>query len=245
MSTDGARIGVDEARRNRLLAALPGPVLELFCERLERFELHRGRQIYRADETIEMVVFPLTGAVSLIAETPEGDSMDTRIIGHDGFVGLPVFLGTNQMPMRATCQVPGDGLAMRADDFRALLDEDRVRDIFQYYTQMAMVELSQTLLCNRVHNLIERTARWLLELVDKVEEVDFHLTQEFFAIMLGVTRPQITIVAGGFRDAGFIDYQRGQVQILDREGLERTACGCYQVVRQELQRLLAAEPSYD
>jgi CRP-like cAMP-binding protein len=110
---------------------------------------------------------------------------------------------------------------------------------------MAMVELSQTLLCNRVHNTTERTARWLLQLVDKVDEVDFHLTQEFFAIMLGVTRPQITAVAGDFREAGFIDYSRGQIQILDRAGLERTACACYDIVRTELERLIATEQSYD
>jgi CRP-like cAMP-binding protein len=238
-------ISRQQARENRLLAALPAAALDKFCEHLEPYELTHGRRLYEADEPITMVVFPLTGAVSLIAETPDGDTVDTRLVGHDGFVGLPVFLGTGQMPMRAMCQVSGHALAMDAQDFRGLLAEDRVREVFQYYTQMAMVELSQTLLCNRAHTTTRRTARWLLELSDKVGEVDFHLTQEFFAIMLGVTRPQITTTVGSLRDAGLVDYSRGWIQITDRDGLEATACACYVIVRRELERLLVAEQPND
>jgi CRP-like cAMP-binding protein len=242
---DRAAIDPRAASGNRLLRALPPHVLDEFCEHLTRFEMPQAHPIYEPDERIDAVVFPLSGAVSLVAETSEGETADTRLVGRDGFVGLPVFLGTFRMPMRAVCQVPGVGLSMSADDFRSLLDRDRVAELFQYYAQMAMVELSQTILCNRMHNLEKRTARWLLELLDRVDEVDFHLTQEFFATMLGTTRPAITTVASAFRRQGLIDYSRGQVHITNREGLEQTTCECYLIVRTELERLISAEPAYE
>ncbi len=233
------------ASGNRLLGALPERVLDAFCEHFSRIQIPHGHVVYTPDERIDSVLFPLSGAVSLVAETSEGQTADTRLVGRDGFVGLPVFLGTFRMPMRAVVQVSGEALSMRADDFRSLLEQDRVTDLFQYYTQMAMVELSQTILCNRVHNVERRTARWLLELIDRVDEVDFHLTQEFFATMLGTTRPAITNVASEFKRQGLIDYSRGRIEITNREGLEAVTCECYFIVRGELERLVSAEPTYD
>ncbi len=233
------------ALRNRLLGTLPTPALDAFCERLSRFDMPQGRVIFGLDDSIDTVLFPLSGAVSLVAETSDGQTADTSLVGRDGFVGLPVFLGTYRMPIRAVVQVPGVGLSMGAQDFRSLLALDGVAERFQYYTQMTMVELSQTILCNRVHNIERRTARWLLELIDRVDKLDFYLTQEFFATMLGTTRPAITNVASSFKRQGLIDYTRGQIEITDRSGLEAVTCECYFIVRGELERLVSAERTYD
>lgn len=236
------RVEPATARANRLLRALPPEMLSAFCERLHPFEMTHGMRLFDADQQIDRVVFPLTGAVSLVAETSEGDTSDTRLVGPEGFVGLPVFLGTFRMPMRAVCQVPGHALAMRAEDFRELMVLDGVPDLLMYYTQMAMVELSQNILCNRVHKLEQRTARWLLELGDRVHEADFDLTQEWFAAMLGTSRPAVTSIVHALRERGLIDYARGRIQIVDRAGLEGVTCECFFVVRDELDRLIASEP---
>lgn len=236
------RVEPATARANRLLRALPPEMLGAFCERLIPFEMTHGMLLLDADQRIDRVVFPLTGAVSLVAETSDGDSSDTRVVGPEGFIGLPVFLGTSRMPMRAVCQVPGHALAMRTEDFRELMVLDGVPDILRYYTQMAMVELSRNILCNRVHKLEQRTARWLLELGDRVHEDDFELTQEWFATMLGTSRPAVTSIVHALRERGFISYTRGRIQIADRTGLERVTCECFFVVRAELERLIASEP---
>ena len=232
-----------EARRNRILSGLPEPEFEQIRASLRRFDMTHGIVLFSADEPITSVYFPLTGAVSLIAELPDGQSTDVAVVGNEGFVGLPVFLGTRQIPMKAVAQVPGAALRMGVREFTAALDRGgQLGSLLMRYTQMRMVEMGQTILCNRVHDVAERTARWLLQLDERVEEAPFELTQDFFATMLGTSRPSVTIAAGHLRDAGLVEYSRGVIHVLDREALEAVACPCYRIIRDELDRLLAAEP---
>jgi len=231
------------AKRNRILAALPGAEIEPMLPDLREIQLPHGRVLYASDEPIRRVYFPLTGAASIIAESPDGESCDVAVVGNEGFVGLPVLLGTGQVPMKAVTQVPGSALEMGVQEFRGHLHSARkLHRLLTYYTQMRMVEMGQTVLCNRVHPVEQRTARWLLQLDERVEEAPFELTQEFFATMLGTHRPSVTLAAGHLRDLGLIDYSRGSIKVLDRDGLEAASCACYRVVRNELDRLLQAEP---
>jgi CRP-like cAMP-binding protein len=198
--------------------------------------------LHGADEVIDRVYFPLSGAASVVAETAEGDSVDVQLIGTEGMIGLPVFLGTHRLPMRAVAQVPGEVARIGADRFRDLLLLDgRLPALLMRYAQMVLVEISQTVLCNRAHPLRERTARWLLQIDERAREAPFELTQEFFATMLGVHRPAVTVVASELRAEGLIDYTRGTIEVLDRDGLEGAACSCYRIIRNELDRLLSVE----
>jgi len=234
---------LDRVRRNRILAALPSDEITPMLGQLREIELRHGRVLYESDNPIRHVYFPLTGAASIIAEAPDGESCDVAVVGNEGFVGLPVFLGTGQVPMTAVAQVPGSALEMGVEDFRGHLDSGgKLHQLLTYYTQMRMVEMGQTVLCNRVHPVEQRTARWLLQLDERVDEAPFELTQEFFAAMLGTHRPSVTLAAGHLRELGLIDYSRGSIEVLDRDGLEAASCACYRVVRDELDRLLRAEP---
>jgi CRP-like cAMP-binding protein len=228
--------------KNRILAALPRDCLDRLRPDLSVFALPHGRVLFEANEDIEHVYFPVGGAVSIIADDPEGASVDVAIVGNEGFVGLPVFLGTHRMPMKAMAQVPGDALRMDSASFLREVDRGgELVSMLERYVQMRMVEMSQTILCNRVHPLEQRVARWLLELDDRVEEIPFELTQEFFAVMLGSPRPKVTTCAVELRERGLIDYSRGAIEILDHKRLEQVSCGCYRLVRDELDRLLSEE----
>lgn len=234
---------LDRVKRNRILTALPADELAPMIDELREVELRHGRVLYESDEPIRHVYFPLTGAASIIAESPDGESCDVAVVGNEGFVGLPVFLGTGQVPMKAVAQVPGSALEMGVEAFRIHLDSGpKLHQLLTYYTQMRMVEMGQTALCNRVHSVEQRTARWLLQLDERVDEAPFELTQEFFATVLGTHRPSVTLAAGHLRQLGLIDYSRGSIEVLDRDGLEAASCPCYRVVRDELDRLLRAQP---
>jgi CRP-like cAMP-binding protein len=208
------------------------------------FEMHHGDVLYEADEPITNVYFPVTGAASIIAQDPDGRSVDVAVVGNEGFVGLPVFLGTDQIPTKALTQVPGGAIRMSASAFREeIAHGGKLVDLMMRYAQMRMVEMSQTILCNRFHGIVERTARWLLQLNERVEEAPFELTQQFFATMLGANRPNVTEAARALKERGLIDYSRGTIDVLDAEGLEAASCDCYRIVRDELDRLLETGPS--
>ena len=230
---------VEHTQRNRILRAVPHDELAGVEDDFVVVEMEHGDVLFEPDAPIESVHFPLNGAVSLVAETAEGHSADVAVVGNEGFIGLPIFLGTEQMPLRAVAQVPGAALRLPTDRFRRLIAaSDTLKAILLRYTQMRMVEMAQTILCNRVHPVEERTARWLLQLDERVEEAPFELTQEFFAVMLGTHRPSVSLAASKLREAGLIDYSRGVIEVLDRDGLEAAACACYRIIRNELDRLL-------
>lgn len=232
--------GYEEAQRNRILRALPLDELALVGDEFRVIEMGHGDVLLEADAAIEAVHFPLQGVVSLIAETAEGHATDVAVVGNEGMVGLPVFLGTERDPFAAVTQVPGTAVRLPRNAFQELLARSAaLRTLLMRYTQMRMVEMGQTILCNRVHPIVQRTARWLLHLSERAHEAPFELTQEFFAVMLGSHRPTVSLAAAELREAGLIDYSRGVIEVVDADGLEAAACPCYRIIRDELDRLLA------
>jgi CRP-like cAMP-binding protein len=167
-------------------------------------------------------------------------TVEVATIGNEGLVGSPVFLGAERGTTQALCQVSGQALKMRVDDFQhTLRDHSELHEIVERYIQALIGQISQSTACNHVHTMQERMCRWLLMTHDRVGVDEFNLTQEFLAEMLGVRRPSVTVCAGILQKAGLIRYQRGHIQVLDRAGLEACSCECYEVVRQEFDRLLA------
>jgi CRP-like cAMP-binding protein len=177
-----------------------------------------------------------------------GKAAEVGVVGKEGMLGLPVFLGTDRSSGQSFSQVPGESLRLGADAFRAAIQRSRALvDLLHRYTQALFTQVSQSAACNSLHSIEERCCRWLLMTHDRVETDEFVLTQEFLAIMLGVRRASVAEVAGKLQQAGLIHYRRGQMRILDRQGLEATACECYSVIRAEYERLLPyltpSEPS--
>lgn len=228
----------DDPRANVILAALPRTELDRFADDLEFVHLPRGTDLEAPNEDIEHVYFPTAGIASIVAVGENGESVDTTMVGREGMTGLAVFLGTGQMPVRTMVQLPLDGFRLSADVLRDELERRGVLvALLHRYTQVVMVSMAQLILCNRVHRLDQRAARWLLQVDERVEEAPFEVTQEFLAEMIGTQRPSVSLAVRQFKDDGLIAYSRGQISILDREGLLGRACSCISIMHEEEQRL--------
>jgi CRP-like cAMP-binding protein len=224
--------------RNRLLHGLPVEDRARLGRRMQLVRLAAGQQLVETGAPARTVLFPESAVVSMIATMRDGTSVEVATIGVEGLVGLPVLLGTDGLPMTVLAQVAGEAWRMDAEVFRhELARTSALRIVADRYLQGLIVQIAQTVACNRLHPVGERAARWLLMTADRVGADEFHLTQEFLATMLGVHRPSVTVAAGELQRDGAISYHRGQVTITDRDRLEQASCECYRVIRSEFDRL--------
>jgi CRP-like cAMP-binding protein len=229
-----------ELQSNRILKAVPEATRRGIAPLVEIESLRRGHVLQPADQEITHCYFPLDGVASLLVTEASGKSVDTAIIGREGFVGLPVFLGTGQMPAQAMVQVDMRVAAVPAADLRRILSEEApLADLIQRYTQVVLVELARLVLCNRVHSLDQRLARWLLQLNERVDGgTPMDLTHEFLAEMLGTERPSVTNALGTLTRLGVLTNDRGTIAVRDAAALEAGACDCFATIRDERVRLV-------
>jgi CRP-like cAMP-binding protein len=235
-----ARTNTELARQNRLLRALPPQALRRLMPTLEVVELPFRETLIAQDAPIRFIYFPLSGIVSLINSLEDGASIEVVTVGHDGMVGLPRLLGASQMLFTALVQVPGEALQMQAADFDQAVGTvtGEFDQLLRRYTLALFNQLAQHILCNRLHSISQRCARWMLLTQDGVDRAEFPLTQEFLSYTLGVRRASVTGVAGKLQQAGLIRYRRGIITVLDRSGLEAASCGCYGIIKAGYDRLL-------
>jgi CRP-like cAMP-binding protein len=229
--------------RNRLLASLPAADYARLASGMTRVDLDLKHVVFDVDRPIEQVHFPEAAVISILSVMADGSAVETATVGHEGMVGLPVFLGTDQMSAQAFCQIPGPSLRIASDDFRRALAESAALTLaLQRYTQALFLFVAQSSACNRLHSMPQRCARWLLHTHDRVgAEVgrdEFPLTHEFLSQMLGVRRATVTEGMRILQKAGAVDYVRGRVVVRDRATLRSTACECYSVITREFDRLL-------
>lgn len=201
-------------------------------------DLPAGKTLLDPGEEITHAYFLETGLASVVVAMADGTMVETGITGNDGLVGFPVLLGTKTMPTRTFMQIPGAGYKIKANH---LIEEfERVgtlHKMIQRYFQAHLVLTGQTAACNRLHDIAERLARWLLMCHDRMESDTFAITHEFLGHMLGTPRSTVTLAAGILNKSGLIAYSRGKVLVKDRKGLEKAACECYQTIRKEFDRL--------
>jgi CRP-like cAMP-binding protein len=227
-----------DPRANRLLRGLSDAELDRLRPALEPVHLPRPTELEAANEEIRFVYFPTTGVASIVAIDESGESVDTAMIGREGMTGLAVFLGAGQSPVRTIVQVPMAALRMESGALRDELSRDgMLATLLHRHAQVVMITMAQLILCNRIHRLDQRAARWLLQVDDRVDEATFHVTQEFLAQMIGVQRPALSVAMRQFKDAGLVRYARGQISIADRDGLLARSCGCTNVIAAEARRL--------
>ncbi|MFZ0744442.1 MAG: Crp/Fnr family transcriptional regulator [Terracidiphilus sp.] len=212
---------------------------------LSPVDLPRNRVLHNPGQAVDTVYFLEDGVCSIVATMENGMTVEVGIIGREGFVGTPVALGTGQSTNRSFMQIPGHGFQVKA---KILAEQSEAFPALRFgllrCVQGLLVQTAQTAACNRVHELHERLARWLLMCLDRVQVDRVHITQEFLANMLGTRRSTVTVAALMLQKAGFIAYTRGHVTIDNREGLADVACECYQVVHNEYVRLGLLEGTY-
>ena len=204
-------------------------------------DLPSGMHLGEPNVPVRHVYFPLSGLISVDALTNKGESVEVGVIGREGFSGVVSLLGEQQMEHSVIMQGSGTGLRLRASILREeFLKGGPLMELVHKFLYLQIVQTSQSALCNRLHPVDMRMARWMLTASDRLESSTLNLTQEFLAQMLGSRRSTVTVAAGQLQRQGLIDYARGRIQILDRPGLEGVACECYQIVASAYTRVIGS-----
>ncbi|HXT63165.1 MAG TPA: Crp/Fnr family transcriptional regulator [Pyrinomonadaceae bacterium] len=199
---------------------------------LERVPLTFGETIYKSKAKIDHIYFPDNGVISIVGITANEKPIEVGLIGVEGFVGLPVFLGVPQSGNHVIVQ--GEGTAQRISAKAALAEFTRFEtfhDAVLLFAHELFLQLSQITSCNRYHAVEQRLSRWLLMMRDRVDDDTLPLTQEFLSWMLGVRNQAVSLAAKGLQDQGAIKYSRGLLTILNRRMLEKKACPCYRMIK--------------
>ncbi|HEV8552103.1 MAG TPA: Crp/Fnr family transcriptional regulator [Casimicrobiaceae bacterium] len=226
-------------QQNQLLNALPTDDYERLVSHLELIPMGLGDVIYESGSQLRYVYFPTTCIISLLYVMEDGASAEIAIVGHEGILGISLFMGGDTTPSRAVVQSAGYGFRLKAELLKSEFGRfGPTMQLLLRYTQALITQMAQTAVCNRHHSVDQQLCRWLLLSLDRLPTNELAMTQELIANMLGVRREGVTEAAGKLQDAGLIRYRRGTITVLDRPGLEARSCECYQVVKTEFDRLL-------
>lgn len=223
--------------KNHILAALPKAEIARLTPHLWPVALKVRAQLLDG-KAPGYAYFLEEGLASVVLPMKDGDTIEVGVIGTEGVVGLPVLLGAGRMPGETFIQVEASGYRIKAQRLKQEFERPgELRRHLHKYLMANLVQSAQNAACNRLHTIGERLARWLLTCHDRIRSDRMPLTHEFLAQMLGAPRTTVTLAAGILHQAGLIDYSRGHVTIKNRSGLEKAACECYRVVRNEFDRL--------
>ena len=228
---------------NHLLRSLSAEERARLYPGMQPTPLTLGQVLYEPGGFLDYVYFPTTCVVSCLYTMHDGSTAEMALVGNDGVIGIASFLGGGTAPHRAVVQIDGYAIRISARSLQTefarcgLLHHTLLR-----YTHALITQISQTAVCNRLHSVEKRLCRWLLLCHDRITGSEIRMTQEYIANMLGGRRESVTVAAGHLQDMGLIHYSRGHITILDRKGLEMTVCECYQIVEDEHDRLVFAQP---
>lgn len=227
------------AKTNRLFAALPDEDYRRLSPALELRDLSAGDILYDFGDEMPYLYFPITSIVSLLYTMVNGSTAEMGMVGRCGVVGISTFLGGKTTVNQAIVQMAGSAYRIKT---KVIRDEfalgGALQRILLCYTQSLLTQISQIAVCNRLHTFEQRLCRLLLFSHDCLMKDEIILTQEIISHLLGVRREGVTVAAGRLQDAGIISYRRGHIKILDRLGLEKNTCECYEVVKSEYERLI-------
>ena len=224
--------------QNRILSSLPDAEIARLANHLSAVMLHQEQVLLDSDRKIQYAYFVEAGLASIVSTMNDGKSVEVGVVGKDGMIGLPALLGTDSMPNRTFIQIPGSGYRIKASELKTEFERaGKLHNKLHRYVQAFLVQASQTAACNRLHEISERLARWLLMCQDRTDSDQLEITHKSLADMLGAPRPTVTLAAGILQKAGAVRYSRGKVSILNRKRLEDASCECYATIHKECKRL--------
>jgi CRP-like cAMP-binding protein len=223
---------------NQLLAGLPADTVRDL--QLEKAEYRLGDILYGSDDTPDHVFFPESGAViSIVRATEEGTMVESGVIGDEGLISVHTVI-TDPQPTgsEAVVQIPGRIARAAIGRVRERFRDDAVfRDAILAFTSAFLNQVTQNLVCNRLHEIEQRLAKWLLTVRDRTRRDELSLTQEFLSHMLGVHRPGVSIAIGALAADDLVAQGRNRILIRDVEGLKKRSCECYGILHETLQQL--------
>jgi CRP-like cAMP-binding protein len=218
---------------NHILLAIPDSEYQLLRPHLKTVDLPHHTSLHEPNHKLDFAYFLNAGLVSLIVVTREGKTVEVGVVGIEGVVGTPAVVGLNRSPHRAVVQIPGRGLRIDVEAMRAVLPSTPTLNmLLNRYAVIQGMQAAQTAACNRLHTIEQRLSRWLLIMQDRVDSGTLAITHDFLATMLGTDRPTVSLAAGVLQRKELILCSRGAVKVLNRKGLEETACECYSVMQQ-------------
>jgi CRP-like cAMP-binding protein len=225
-------------RENHILDALPADERERLFPHMTLIELPLGMVLYEARDEQPYIYFPIDSIVSLLYVLKNGASAEIAVVGNDGAIGVPLFMGGETTPNRAVVQSAGSAYRLPGQKLKEEIDRHgTLLRVLLLYTQSLITQMSQTAVCNRHHSIDQQLCRWLLLSLDRLSSTTVTMTQELIANMLGVRREGVTKAATKLQRSGVIEYHRGRITVLDRSRLEQCSCECYAVVKRETDRL--------
>jgi CRP-like cAMP-binding protein len=226
-SSDGTPVA------NKILLSLPENEFSAVGPHLEPMALPRHRILHEPNEELMFVYFPNSGLISLVVAMEDGKTVEAAVVGNEGAAGIPSAVCLARSPLREVVQIAGEGFRVKVSDLQSVLrSAPEFQMMLSRYAVIQGIQVAQTAACNRLHDVEQRLARWLLMAQDRVDGQSILITHDFLATMLGTDRPSVSLAAGILQRKKNIEYTRGAVKILSRKKLEGSACECYGVIQQ-------------
>jgi CRP-like cAMP-binding protein len=218
---------------NKILLSIPDNEYSSLRPHLEYLRLPNHLVLHEAGGRLEFAFFPNRGLISLVVVMKDGKTAEAGIVGNEGFTGTPASVGLSRSPLQAVVQITGDGFRVEIGALQNTLESaPHLQLMLSRYTVVRGMQVAQTAACNRLHDIEQRLARWLLMTQDRVDSGLLPITHDFLATMLGTDRPTVSLAAGVLQRKELIEYTRGAVEIVNRKKLEDSACECYGVIQQ-------------
>jgi CRP-like cAMP-binding protein len=226
-NTEGKPVG------SLILLSIPDSDYKSLRPHLEYISLPNHLVLHEPGRRLEFAYFPNRGLISLVVVMKDGKTAEAGIVGNEGFTGTLAAVGLSRSPLQAVVQITGDGFRVEVGALQnTLASAPRLQSMLSRYAAVRGMQVAQTAACNRLHDIGQRLARWLLMTQDRVDSGSFPITHDFLATMLGTDRPTVSVAAGALQRSKLIEYTRGALKIVNRKKLENSACECYGVIRQ-------------
>ena len=221
---------------NEILLGLPAKEFELLFPKLEFVRLKTHQLLHEPGDVLKSAYFCESGLISILSVFPDGKSVEVGLIGKEGFIGLPLVVGFHTAPTRAITQIEGTAFRVDGDALVDILGQcPKLERQLHQFSQIMAMQVTQIAACNRLHEVTERLARWLLMSSDRIGSTSVPLTQDLLAQMLGTRRSSVTVAAGMLQKAGLTSHTRGSVKIIARKRLEESSCECYAIMLRQVQ----------
>jgi hypothetical protein len=223
---------------NKLLRLLEAKAFARLAPKLKPSLLEARQVLYRPNEAIHTIYFPENAVICQMSVMPNGDTMETATVGAEGASWISASIGAPSMPCETVVAIGGNAHALDIQDLdREMQENEHFRDVLTQYSHALLIHSMRMTGCTGLHTLEQRCARWILTTLDRVSADRFSITHEFLSMLLGASRPSVSVVVEDFGRRGMLKLERGRILIGDRDGLLKASCDCYEVIKHNYEQV--------